>query len=162
MEKLYQEHQGIIKAMSRKISKTTGFPDDDIESEGNLIFVECARKYNPEIGPFSKYLINALHWSLYEYAINRVRQLEELQENPTVQSVSHNSEMIDVSYENLSREARTVVDIVLHPDEDLLGVSPTAAVKKSIEKALIYRKLKRMGWRHTVINHVFNEISLSL
>ena len=68
IEKLYEEHQHVIKAMSGQVSRITGIEQEELECQGNLIFCECVRAYDSIRGEFIHFLTTSLYFDLFKYA----------------------------------------------------------------------------------------------
>lgn len=159
-EKIYNEAKPIIKAMTAKIVHLSALPMDEVKSEANFIFCECINKYNPKIGTFNKYLMSNLYWGLYTYVKKRKNQLEELTdfsfEEKDERLIDYRiSDIINVTYENLSRDARKVVELVF-------DIAPNFTGKKKIHKEGLKRELYKEGWSKGKCEKVFNEIALAI
>jgi len=175
MEKLYKEHSHIIKKMATQISKRSGIERAELECQGNLIFCECATKFDQSKGEFSHYLTTTLHFELFKYA----RQLNNVvseEFNPDFSAAEtctpEKLTIAAVTLENMSRDARTVTGLVLNPDHifpeerelfrernENIGTH-THEVK--IQKKAIANYLKDMSWTRRRIDRTFHEIAMAI
>jgi len=177
MEQLYNDNYKIINGMSRTISILINVNYNEIEAQANLVFCECANKYNECIGQFSKYLSNALYFSLYAYAKEIQHDndhfstdadndwYEQLNMSNTINEIrtklSYNpdySSIIDATFKNLSNDAQYVKNIIFDnsiPLPNKICTGKTQWTKNSLRKHLLSE-----GWKIKRIIHAFNEISV--
>lgn len=155
-EKMYKDSVEIIQAMSAKISRSTGLDKDDIECQGNLIFCECAERYEQSRGEFSKYLTNALYFGLFKYAKeilefqdNDVEELEKISVNPDY------SEIVNATFENLSQDSKYIMGLTLDPEVEF----KTEKYHSSrVTKHKLKKYLREQGWKYQRIFDAFAEI----
>lgn len=163
MLELYNKHKGIIKAVAYGVASNTGLNRDDLEAEGNLIFSECAAKDNPEKGRFSHYLKKSLNWGLYSYSRKRALQKAEVgledeiyfdgQLHEAICSGRNYDNICEITLEDISRDAKKVVDVVFECDEKIFE-------GKQLCKKHIFKHLKTLGWKNKQIHTSFREISM--
>lgn len=56
----YKKYQKLIMKLAWRFARTTNFEYDDLVGEGNLIFLECMPKYEPDKAAFSTYLTKCI------------------------------------------------------------------------------------------------------
>ena len=176
IEKLYHEYYWTLKNFARKAARATGIEEDDLMSQANLIFMECAQREEKKEF-FDKYLSNALYWKLYRYARKRTKQKAELSEitscvwhtrwharrhvqerkRTDIRGTSwrridiaiekDTSCLLDVTWENLNRDARQIVDLCFDPPEKLFNERLQKVTKKRL-----YEYLKNVqNWKRSRI-----------
>jgi len=202
MEKMYRENQKLIKATAAKISNSSEIEKTELELQGNLIFVECCDSFDSERGAtFKDYFKTTLYFELFKY-LGRLKaqqgqavvynKAKENYENSVYESVDINSldskqisiperTIAQTTLENLSRDARLVVNICLNPEisfpEEKRAIAESRneykAIKRSltgmnnrrkesevrIKKIWVKNYLKAQNWSGLRIEKAFYEIA---
>lgn len=168
-EKMYKESVEIIQAMSAKISRSTGLDKDDIECQGNLIFCECAERYDQSRGEFSKYLTNALYFGLFKYvkeilefqditSADYDNDIPEIKSSKDILKLSVNpdySKIVNATFENLSPDSKYIMGLTLDPEVEF----KTEKYHSSrITKHKLKKYLREQGWKYQRIFDAFSEI----
>lgn len=155
MDQLYTKHQKIIKGIARNISRSTGMEFDELEAEGNLIFVQCCKKFDGRKGPFDKYLSTALHFCLYRYARRNL--------NNDIEIDNYNG-ILDATIHNFSTDAEYIANLVYFPCDELLNQGKrTNYGVKIVTKTSLYNYLHDVkSWKRQRINQAFTEIQSTI
>lgn len=154
MNKLYEEHKKTIRAVAIGITRKTGIPFDELESEANMIFVTCADRH-PDAIHFDRYLKKSLNWGMYKYvrkqAKNEFEGIAELDHK----FVSYDK-VCDITLEDVSRDAKKVMELVF--DKKHISQDTTLA-RPRLYKKHIFAHLKNRGWKERRIHRSFDEIT---
>jgi hypothetical protein len=174
IEQLYNENKDMIKKMSSTIAMLTHIERNEIEAQGNLIFCECAKKYDQEKGNFSAYLSNALYFSLYRYACNVADDRDyhsidtessyfyhdiswsEISEKIEIK-LSYTpdyTDIIEATFANLSNDARYITDIILTNKIN----KKHKIYKTSVNTTDIQKYLLSENWNRARIRQAFYNI----
>jgi hypothetical protein len=163
MEKLYRENSTLIKKMSNKISGITGIEREELEAQANLIFCECAQKYDSSRGEFSKYLSSIIYRELYKYAKSEKNITEQSYSEPEekINSLSSNDNFTiqGIDIKELSEDSQYVYELILSPE---IKFVTNSYKKERITKNRIEKFLRNEGWKYPRIKNCFNEISIVL
>ncbi|MFW9871890.1 MAG: sigma factor [Candidatus Thorarchaeota archaeon] len=151
MEKLYEECKELIEGMSRKIAFLTNDLQslDDIRSEANLVFVECAKNYNKKRGEFKNYLTTTLFYRLYRFIKTKnshIDYFENITEIVDNRCIFSDREPFSFFLDSISDDAKLIINIILN-----LSNKPTQKVIRKKLRA-IYK------WSTKRINHSFYEL----
>lgn len=167
IRKLYEENKHIIEAMAKQVTLfcSSGSFDqelfEDLISEGNYHFCICAEKYDPEIGPFSKYLSSCLFFVLRRYIKERRKEVEEI-ESPEffsdISSQEQEYEKVEI-YHSLSRKAKECI-LELFTAEEITYTRIRWKNTEHISRGKFINYLKKeKGWSQKQIMSVFREIN---
>ena len=172
MEKLYKEHGHIIKKMATQISRRSGIEREELECQGNLIFCECASRYDQNKGEFSHYLTTTLHFELFKYA--RELNSDNSEEfNPDFSAAEtctpEKLTIAAITLENMSRDAKMVAALVLNPVHVFPEERKLFRERKDrdshevkIHKKALKNHLKSMSWTRSRIDRTFSEIAMAI
>lgn len=159
------EHTALIQIIAAKYAKM-GLDYDDIVSEGNLAYVNAVNTHDPSRGPFKTHLRTCIENSAKNYIANVNYQKREMPRVSIKEDMSSGQSPDPLStlifkevIENLSDEAREVVDIVLDCPSDLVAImkqKQSGACR--INKTGLVPLLRSRGWGFNTIGQVFNEL----
>lgn len=175
MQKKYEENRIMIKKIANTFSRKSGIEKEDLESVANLVFCECAKKFNPGKGEFSKYLSTALYFELNRYVQNTKKYEENfvfediydilepekeqntnsyLSKNIDKLSINENIILKDVNVNVMSEDAKEVFTLILSPE---VKIGENKITKKNLREYL-----KSSGWNWSRIENCFKELTLAL
>lgn len=160
---LYGKYVRLIKRICWSWHRTTGIEFDTLNSEANIVYVECLKSYNPERGKFSTFLWHAIQSKFKNLVVlsqrNRYDGVEVELEEVANSGGQYQRTAFNEIIENLSKEAKEIVSVVLNAPADLLEMIPTPrASKHQLEKYLI----KNKQWKSLTISYLFAEIKDAL
>jgi hypothetical protein len=152
-EKLFLQNRGMIKAMARKVSKTSNVEVEELEAQGNLIFCECLEKYDNQKGSFEKFF-NSYIWGLYKYVRKKAEEEQNQEGLEFIDFKKHYSDpdIFDVCMNDLSRDAKMLVDTVLYGMKE----NPERRINKTIIRDYAREKF---NWTHKQVDRAFYEIA---
>jgi hypothetical protein len=155
---LYNDHKRIIKAMASKAASYSGLEKDDLECEGNLIFCECAEKYDPEKGNFENYLSRALRQSFSRYVKKENRYYDMLKHSDDAKieeySCRENFAIVEDYYNKLSADCKKIYELIFSPEVHIERM----ANGNRITQRKLEKYLRSEGWKFSRIQSAFTEI----
>lgn len=160
----YQDYTRLIKKICWSWHKTTGINFETLEAEANLAYAECQHCYNPQRGKFSTILYHGIESKFknllkYKY-LNKHDGIEvELEEAAGSSPCTQERRcMLANIIDNLSKEAKEIVSIVLEAPGDLMEMLP----KPRLSKHQLTKYLRLRGWKIPVIVRSYKEIKNNL
>lgn len=145
-EPQWEDYKKMIKMLAARRSAQFAVERDELELEGNLIFVTASRKYRPERGAFSTFLWRCLDNGLLSFCKREKRQAWwELSDDGTLIDCGHNehkhtktSIFIQQSVAMLPASASNSMRLLMHaPGElGLDGSEPPKAVRGALKRHL--------------------------
>ncbi len=144
IEYLYLAHRKTIQKMAWKFSRKTGIEFDEMEAEGNLIFMEAVQTWKAEKSSFNTWLTIQL---------NRLNKSYKIEESYGLFFDMYGKEDV---YFHFSRDAEFIqqnLDKILYDPEKQ---------KKRITQKAISLYLREIGWNWNRIQTAFREIKEAL
>jgi hypothetical protein len=158
---LYKDFKNEIEYLARKWNKQTGLPFEEFIGQGNLAFAKCKRNYRPKNGSFIPYFKAVIKSNILEFVrshnFNTVEYREEADESRALRP--DDKLYFQDMLEHLSKEAYTVVSLVLNGPPDLQDMF--AEVGKPT-KGTIRTYLRKLKWSHCKIDRIFTELKQEL
>ena len=160
IEKTYFEHQDLIKQKALKFHCShKSLELEEIESECNLAFMSCYKKYDPDKASFKTYLNNVLEFTLMEVS-QGLSQLPFPKEH--IRAVFHHDMDAGLNFNDwknsLSSEAKKIIRAIFKAPLDEISSEKT----KRITQGALKNYLRRNNWKCLHIDFYFNEIKKSL
>lgn len=166
----YEKYQLLIIERALSFHNTTGLDKEDLIAQGNLIFCQAKKKFDPKRKvKFSTYLHAALNNSLFSYVQNQQKHTNKREYKTQLTSPElkkHPLSLIDSKSEGvfsllqgvvfLSKEAKYVIDTLLKSPGEIIDVVENKA-PQTIRKNL-HTFLRKRGWTHIKIKKAFNEL----
>ena len=161
MDMKYEDYKKMIMKIAHSYNKTTGMNVEDLISEGNLVFVERLKNFDPEKSKFSTFLYESInarfknlnkrqHLQKYDGVKVEVDMANKQESGDNIE----NNCILKNSIEILSKDAKMVVSIVLNAPADLLSMLP----KPSLSRFQLTTYLLKLGWKKKEINKSYKEI----
>jgi DNA-directed RNA polymerase sigma subunit (sigma70/sigma32) len=164
----YTDYKKIIIKLSRQWSLKTNFSQEELFSEGNLIFVKCCKSFNFKKAKFSTYLYLCItgHYKnmirlenkVYKNKTISIATCDEIKEGktnpisnaitsgyfciPKTNTTPENDIEKQDTYNKLSNEAKEVIDIILNGPSDVINIL-TSPVTKVFQKRKIQSFMKQ-------------------
>lgn len=149
----YADYKNLILKLSWSWSMTSNLSQEDLFSEGNLIFVKCQENFDDEKAKFSTFLYLCISRH-FKQMVERQNKVEKnttksvdcnedpdsenyicvSEENPEDRIASKDS------YEKLSKEAKDVIDIVLNCPSEVFEML-SSPVLKVIQRRKVWHYL---------------------
>lgn len=158
----YNDYTKLIKKICWSWHKTTGIDFETLEAEANAAFAECQNSHDPQRGKFSTLLWHAIE-SRFKNLITPRQKYNGVEVNLEKMALAgnHNPErncIFKNAVENLSAEAKMIINTVLGAPADLIEMLPCPRISKhQLQK---YLRLK--GWKIPTILKAFSEIGKAL
>lgn len=160
----YQNYVRLIHKISWSWHKTTGIDFETLTAEANIAFAECQHDNNPKRGKFSTLLWHAIE-SRFKNLLKRNHQNRydgievELEEMALSTPCKQERRCILADIiNNLSKEGKEIVSVVLETPADLLQMIP----KPRLSKHQLTKYLRLKGWKIPAITKAFAEIRQNL
>ena len=165
MKSAFKNHKKLIQKIAHKYSRSTGIEFEELEAEGNKIFVEAYLAYTPERSKFSTFLYCWLQNGLTNYTDHQrsisqheAGSFEDLMDsaigNPAKQKIFSRKDstekeiLFSEELEKLSPDARILSDMIFQGE----------LIRRS-EKT---KKLLSIGWNRNRIFRAQREIKTFL
>ncbi|MCP4648760.1 MAG: hypothetical protein GY853_01590 [PVC group bacterium] len=177
MEKLYLDSKPIIDRAVSSVMRKNRLEREEILSEANLIFCQCAENFDPKIGKFENFLSNSLYFGLYtkcrELSGEQRRRegknhfwerriivdIDDFQvEDKRQENVNS---IIDATILNMSQDSQDIVDIFFNPPTEIKKKEKENFCKR-LKKEDLYKYLRSIGWERKRILLGFTEIKKGL
>lgn len=158
----YQDYEKSIKKLVWYYCKRSRFSFDELLSEANIGFLKAVDTYDENKSCFHTYLIVVVGNRIKNY----INQKEPIfNDDVNLVSSNRNPEQ-ECSFrnliENLSAEAREVVDTVLNTPGEMIELvkemTSNRQGKMHLYKTTITRYFRSKGWRFDMINAAYSEI----
>ena len=155
----YKKHEHDLKAIARKWSRVSNLGVDELESEANLVYAKCLKKYDPHKGKFKNYLMSSV-WNCLKTYVNKNKQIE-LPEEMTHRWQGQpfgNPEETAVFYsllETLSDDAGIIVDSILDANDELFSIARHVG---RVTRGVLRTHFRKLKWSHYRIDNAFKEI----
>jgi len=125
MNSHYIRYQKLIISRAHSFSRSTGHDLDDLISQGNLIYCEALRTYDPARSQFSTFLHDQLTKGLHRYTLRQAKHrrpfLELADTFSSTAATQFRRHLFHHHLAQLSKEAQEVVRVVLSSPLELLG-----------------------------------------
>lgn len=152
MNSHYTRYQLLIMSRAHSFANTTGHDLDDLISQGNLIYCEALRAYDPTRSQFSTFLYDRLTKGLHRYTLRQARHRQpflELEENTAIVAPQQFRRHLFAHHlSQLSAEAQAVVHVILNSPLELLGRSEPN--RRRLRKRVTQR-LRKQGLTWTAV-----------
>ena len=106
IEQLFIKHQKQINKAAWELTQKYQLEFEEVQAQGNLIFVESCYKWNPHKASFSTYLTDRLHKKLYTFFVVKQQQTDSIDTD-----ISY-TEQQDISFSEQQKK--------LHPDAKIV------------------------------------------
>jgi len=162
METLYNENINLIRSTAGKIARKYRVDYNDILSQANVIFCECANTHDNTIGCFAKYLLSSMWKKINWYIIkNYVREIPvddmtiAMNSNLCYYDKNDMKLALEQSISALDEDTKKIIDLVI---KDNLCFFNKKITKTAVKKELI----NRYSWTYRKIDYHFSQISTML
>lgn len=112
IERLFIKHKNQINKAAWELTKKYQLEFEEVQAQGNLIFVESCYKWNPHKAAFSTYLADRLYTKLYSFFIKKRQTTESIDTD-----ISY-TEQQDISFseqeKKLCPDAKVVLDHIMN------------------------------------------------
>jgi DNA-directed RNA polymerase specialized sigma24 family protein len=112
IEQLFIKHQKQINKAAWELTQKYQLEFEEVQAQGNLIFVESCYKWNPHKASFSTYLTDRLHKKLYTFFVVKQQQTDSIDTD-----ISY-TEQQDISFseqqQKLHPDAKIVLDHIMN------------------------------------------------
>lgn len=152
----------MIKGIAKKISKKYGIDNEELENEGNFVFVKCFDRYQDRGFKFSTYLYNSLERELTKYARKlKNHEHDEMADIPYPYKIEN-----DFTIDYLSTDAKHCISLAINPPEELLNFRArkdnTRWATKITMSLLRNYLVRNEGWKYKRVERCFTEIQVAL
>ena len=159
----YSNNKRHIDITVNRISFDNGIDHDDLMSEANMIFLKCSESYErvQKKGiTFDTFFSRSLTWGLYRH-VRRTRAKEKCisahaSGMKTSTAFDDTDIMLRSVIENMSRDARMCVDIIMDRKEQYEKIETNRV--RGGRKILAAYLTKEKGWTHRRVKKAFHEI----
>jgi RNA polymerase sigma factor (sigma-70 family) len=161
------ENINLIKKIADSFSVTTKEEFDDLFQEGALAYLEALKTYDPTKGQLTTYMWYCIHNRLTNYLKEQEKEREciipleyfEVISDPDSQEKEYRNileelyeEQPSYYFENMSKEAQKLADVVLKDSTDFLFLN-----KKEL-KEKVRTQMTEQGWSLMTIFKSFREL----
>lgn len=187
---LYKQSEQLIDAMVKKmLHKNISIDKEELMSEANLIFCECADKFNKKNGEFLQLLSTTLYFRLFmkcrelsgekristrhltkwerrELLLDNVDMNTMIKDSLVYEWQEKNSvnDLIEASIANMSNDAQEMVSVIFSPPKEMAKIleDKQDSTWKRITKKDLLKYFQDLGWKRKRILCSFREIKTGL
>ncbi len=163
-DQFYNQHKNLIIKKAFSFHFTTNIPVDDLIAQGNLIFCEAIKTYDPERSKFSTWLWKRLDRELYKYVLSIKKHNKfNINKDPVeIPCFNFDSYIKYVGIKNdLTDEAHQVLSIIINSPHEIFEAIDLTRPKKA-RGAIVKYLRNNEGWSWPVIWKTMNELKGAL
>lgn len=155
----YEQFRLMILFKAHSFHRTTGHDLGDLISQGNLIYCEAIKSFDPKRAKFSTFLHHKLTKGLYRYTIRQAKHRRPtLPINEGTASTPPKQFRQHLFYHNLSsltNEAQDVIYTILYTPKKLFGRDRNQ--RKLHKRIVLYLRRKGLSWPKTkkILNSIW-------
>jgi len=165
-DKLYKDHFRLIQERAIAFNKTTGFPTDELISEGDVVFMDAVATWDASAAMLSTWLHRKLNQRFFN--LTKKEAIFTKCDCEQIDFVeSHHKEFDPVCTTRfndmlgkLSKEAKEVAKIILDGPSEVLDIIGTEPPK--ILRGILSKHLQKQGWSYAKVLSAFKEIREAL
>ena len=148
------ENINLIRKIAWSFHNSTGEEWDDLFQEASLAYCEALETYDPKKGKITTYMWWCITSHLKNYLKLQNKQTEHTCSEEEI--VIHPSASFKISFENLSKDAQQMAEMVLNEPGKFLSETPQCARKKIAQTAY-----KEKGWSWNKIRTAVQDLRLA-
>lgn len=166
MDHLYEQHRGYVEALSWKFARQYNLDQEEVLSEANFQFVRAIQIYQPDRCPPRRFLWRKIWRGLQNWRDKYVKHPLHRMKHPTGPFPESwdwdEAQSLTELQDELSNEARTVIQLVLNAPEEILEHAIYHGSRPRNLARGIKQHLREQRWTWKQIRNVWKEIRKAL
>lgn len=162
IDETYQDVRLLISKMCNDFVRRFGGDFEELVSTANEVYVDAHQTWQPGSAPFTNYLCICI----YRRLIGDWKKARRLRVDSLTEPEGGQQQVVDKFfdfnrdelYEQLSEEARFVVQLAFSPPDDLGGMIARKGGKMLHYSSTIKEYLREMGWSRAAIRDAWMEV----